>query len=251
MSWQTIGCATFTWDVREPMLELRSVRGGYGRINILDGISLEVHAGELLGILGHNGMGKTTLLRAIIGEVPIAAGELLWQGASISRLPMHRRARLGLGYVPQGRAIFGTLTVLENLRFAARNGSRDEVELVLAEFPMLRPLLQRQGGLLSGGEQQILALARCLCTRPRVMLLDEPTEGIQPSVIDQLIDLLARLRRRESLTIVLVEQNLDFLRELSDRILVLEKGRVTKSARVADPGAVESLITSAGFGETA
>ena len=233
------------------MLELRSVRGGYGRINILDGISLEVHAGELLGILGHNGMGKTTLLRAIIGEVPIAAGELLWQGASISRLPMHRRARLGLGYVPQGRAIFGTLTVLENLRFAARNGSRDEVELVLAEFPMLRPLLQRQGGLLSGGEQQILALARCLCTRPRVMLLDEPTEGIQPSVIDQLIDLLARLRRRESLTIVLVEQNLDFLRELSDRILVLEKGRVTKSARVADPGAVESLITSAGFGETA
>ena len=233
------------------MLELRSVRGGYGRINILDGISLEVHAGELLGILGHNGMGKTTLLRAIIGEVPIAAGELLWQGASISRLPMHRRVRLGLGYVPQGRAIFGTLTVLENLRFAARNGSRDEVELVLAEFPMLRPLLQRQGGLLSGGEQQILALARCLCTRPRVMLLDEPTEGIQPSVIDQLIDLLARLRRRESLTIVLVEQNLDFLRELSDRILVLEKGRVTKSARVADPGAVESLITSAGFGETA
>jgi branched-chain amino acid transport system ATP-binding protein/urea transport system ATP-binding protein len=233
------------------MLELRSVRGGYGRINILDGISFEVQAGELLGILGHNGMGKTTLLRAIIGEVPITNGDLLWQGASISRLPMHQRARLGLGYVPQGRAIFGTLTVLENLRFAARNGSRDEVESVLSDFPVLRPLLHRQGGLLSGGEQQILALARCLCTRPSVMLLDEPTEGIQPSVIDQLIDLLARLRRRESLTIVLVEQNLDFLRELSDRILVLEKGRVTNSARVTDSGAVESLITSAGFGETA
>jgi ABC-type branched-subunit amino acid transport system ATPase component len=232
------------------MLELRRVCAGYGRINILDEISLRVEAGELLGILGHNGMGKTTLLRAIIGEVPIAAGDLLWQDASILRLPMHRRARLGLGYVPQGRAIFGTLTVQDNLRFAARNGSRDEIERVLADFPMLRPLLRRQGGLLSGGEQQILALARCLCTRPSMMLLDEPTEGIQPSVVEQLIDLLARLRHRESLTIVLVEQNLDFLRELSDRILVLEKGRVTQSAGIANDSAVESLIQSAGFGET-
>lgn len=233
------------------MLELRSVCAGYGRINILDEVSLRVETGELLGILGHNGMGKTTLLRAIIGEVPIAAGDLLWQDASILRLPMHRRARLGLGYVPQGRAIFGTLTVQDNLRFAARNGSRDEVERVLVDFPMLRPLLRRQGGLLSGGEQQILALARCLCTRPSMMLLDEPTEGIQPSVVEQLIDLLARLRHRESLTIVLVEQNLDFLRELSDRILVLEKGRVTQSARITNDSAVESLIQSAGFGETA
>jgi ABC-type branched-subunit amino acid transport system ATPase component len=233
------------------MLELRRVCAGYGRINILDEISLRVEAGELLGILGHNGMGKTTLLRAIIGEVPIAAGDLLWQDASILRLPMHRRARLGLGYVPQGRAIFGTLTVQDNLRFAARNGSRDEIERVLADFPMLRPLLRRQGGLLSGGEQQILALARCLCTRPSMMLLDEPTEGIQPSVVEQLIDLLVRLRHRESLTIVLVEQNLDFLRELSDRILVLEKGRVTQSAGIANGSAVESLIQSAGFGETA
>jgi ABC-type branched-subunit amino acid transport system ATPase component len=232
------------------MLELRRVCAGYGRINILDEISLRVEAGELLGILGHNGMGKTTLLRAIIGEVQIAAGDLLWQDASILRLPMHRRARLGLGYVPQGRAIFGTLTVQDNLRFAARNGSRDEIERVLADFPMLRPLLRRQGGLLSGGEQQILALARCLCTRPSMMLLDEPTEGIQPSVVEQLIDLLARLRHRESLTIVLVEQNLDFLRELSDRILVLEKGRVTQSAGIANDSAVESLIQSAGFGET-
>jgi ABC-type branched-subunit amino acid transport system ATPase component len=233
------------------MLELRRVRAGYGRINILDEISLRVETGELLGILGHNGMGKTTLLRAIIGEVPIAAGDLFWKDASILRLPMHRRARLGLGYVPQGRAIFGTLTVQDNLRFAARNGSRDEIERVLVDFPMLRPLLRRQGGLLSGGEQQILALARCLCTRPSMMLLDEPTEGIQPSVVEQLIDLLARLRHRESLTIVLVEQNLDFLRELSDRILVLEKGRVTQTAGITNDSAVESLIQSAGFGETA
>ncbi|HVL59725.1 MAG TPA: ABC transporter ATP-binding protein [Burkholderiaceae bacterium] len=231
------------------MLELQGVRAGYGRINILDDVTLKVRDGERLGVLGHNGMGKTTLLRAIIGEIPLGAGELRWQGESIASLPTHRRARLGLGYVPQGRQIFPALTVLENLRFAAAGADAGTVDAVIEDFPRLRPLLDRQGGLLSGGEQQILALARCLCGRPRVMLLDEPTEGIQPSIIDEIAGVLEGLRRRGGLTVVLVEQNLDFLRALSDRIILLEKGRITRSASLSDASAVESLIEAAGFAE--
>ena len=190
------------------MLELQGVRGGYGRINILDGIALRVDDGEVLGVLGHNGMGKTTLMRAIVGEIAVTAGELRWQGESIARLPTHRRVARGIGYVPQGRRIF--------------------------------PLL-------SGGEQQILALARCLCTRPTLVLLDEPTEGIQPSIIEDMVLLLRSLRQRHRLSIVLVEQNLDFLRALSDRIVVLEKGRTVREARASDTAAMAALVESAEF----
>ncbi len=233
------------------MLELQGVRGGYGRINILDGIALRVDDGEVLGVLGHNGMGKTTLMRAIVGEIAVSAGELRWQGESIARLPTHRRVARGIGYVPQGRRIFPLLSVRENLLFAASvHGGRQAMQVVdevLADFPALPRLLDRPGGLLSGGEQQILALARCLCTRPKLVLLDEPTEGIQPSIIEDMVLLLRSLRQRHRLSIVLVEQNLDFLRALSDRIVVLEKGRTVREARASDTAAMAALVESAEF----
>jgi len=233
------------------VLELQGIRGGYGRINILEGVDLSVAEGEFAGVLGHNGMGKTTLMRAIVGEIPVTAGALRWQGRSLAGLPTHRRVVLGMGYVPQGRRIFPLLSVRENLLFAASvNGAREAarvVDEVLADFPALPRLLERPGGLLSGGEQQILALARCLCTRPRLVLLDEPTEGIQPSIIEDMVVLLRTLRQRHRLSVVLVEQNLDFLRALSDRIVVLEKGRIVREAHASDAAAMAALIASAEF----
>lgn len=231
------------------MLALHELRAGYGRIPILDGVTLDVAPGELLGVLGHNGMGKTTLLRTIIGELPATQGSVRFDGADITRLPAHRRARLGIGYVPQGRRIFPALSVRENLRFAAqasRNGD-GIIERVLAELPALVRLLDRQGASLSGGEQQILALARCLCTAPRLVLLDEPTEGIQPSIVEQMVGLLRGLHRAQGLTIVLVEQNLDFLRALAERVAVLEKGRITHVVDTKEAGAAQSLSELAGF----
>lgn len=233
------------------VLELKDIRGGYGRINILDSISLRVSDQEVIGVLGHNGMGKTTLMRAIVGEIPMTAGDLRWQGESLAREPTHRRVTRGIGYVPQGRRIFPLLSVRENLLFAASvHGSRQAaavVDEVLSDFPALPRLLDRQGGLLSGGEQQILALARCLCTRPKLVLLDEPTEGIQPSIIEEMVVLLRALQRRHELSIVLVEQNLDFLRALSDRIVVLEKGRIVREAHATDTAAMVALVESAEY----
>ncbi len=234
-----------------PMLELQALQAGYGRISILNEVALEVAQGELLGVLGHNGMGKTTLMRAIIGEIAATRGTIRFDGTELTRLPSHRRARLGIGYVPQGRRIFPALTVRENLRFAAQaSRAGDEViERVLAELPALVRLLDRQGGLLSGGEQQILALARCLCTEPRLVLLDEPTEGIQPSIVEQMVELLRSLHRSRGLTIVLVEQNLDFVHALAERVAVLEKGRITHVVDAKDPQAVQTLHELAGFSQ--
>lgn len=233
------------------MLTLSGVRGGYGLINVLDGIDLDIKAGEIAGVLGHNGMGKTTLMRAVMGEVQVTGGEMLWLGQSLLGMPTHRRAALGLGYVPQGRRIFPQLTVRENLQFAAvcRHGVKADqvVDDVLEEFPALLCLLDRPGGALSGGEQQLLALARCLCTGPRLVLLDEPTEGIQPSIIDSMVGLLKGWRERRGLSIVLVEQHLDFLRALCDRIVLLDKGRVVREAHSGDAVAIDALAGATGL----
>jgi branched-chain amino acid transport system ATP-binding protein len=211
------------------MLDVQGLRTGYGRIPILNGVSFSVNEGEFIGILGHNGMGKTTLLKTVVGQLPATAGSIRFGGAEIARAPSYRRARLGLGYVPQGRQIFPGLSVLDNMRMgAASAGLGDDVlDRVIDSLPRLKPILGRAGGVLSGGEQQILALARCLCGQPKLILLDEPTEGIQPSIIEEIIEILLGLKKRSGLTVVLVEQNLEFIRRLSDRVLIIQKGRIT------------------------
>jgi branched-chain amino acid transport system ATP-binding protein len=230
------------------MLAVTDLAAAYGRIQILNGISFAVAEREFVGILGHNGMGKTTLLKTLIGAVRATDGQVRFEGRDVTAVPAYQRARLGIGYVPQGREIFPTLSVLENLRMAtAVLGAADAevIEPVLEDFPRLKPLLDRPGGALSGGEQQLLALARCLCGRPRLILLDEPTEGIQPSIIEEIVERLTMLRDRRGLTVVLVEQNLDFIRALSQRVLIIQKGRITQEVtpeRLADATVVSEFI---------
>jgi branched-chain amino acid transport system ATP-binding protein len=212
------------------MLRINDLRAAYGRIPILHGISFDVKDREFVGILGHNGMGKTTLLKALIGLLRATGGRIEFEGKEITREPAFRRNRLGMGYVPQGREIFPNLTVLDNLRIGFAMHKVNEAEIIettLQEFPRLKPLLDRVGGVLSGGEQQILALARALCGNPRLLLLDEPTEGIQPSIVEEIIDILKSLRDKRGLTIVLVEQNLEFIAALSQRVLIIQRGQIT------------------------
>jgi branched-chain amino acid transport system ATP-binding protein len=217
------------------MLDVQGLRTGYGRIPILNGIAFTVNEGEFVGILGHNGMGKTTLLRALMGFLPATAGSVSFAGTDVTAFEPYRRARLGLGYVPQGREIFPGLSVYDNLRMGCSkqpdSSETATIEAVLEEFPRLKSLLDRPGSALSGGEQQLLAIARCLCGGPRLILLDEPTEGIQPSIIDEIVETLLRLRDKSGLTMILVEQNLDFIAALSQRILVIQKGRITQEVK--------------------
>jgi branched-chain amino acid transport system ATP-binding protein len=213
------------------MLQVENAHAGYGRIPVLSGINFTVAEQEVVGVLGHNGMGKTTLLKTLIGQIPLTRGTIRFGDVDISQMSSFRRARAGIGYVPQGRAIFPNLTVRENLRMGfIEDGVHSEdntVKDVLARFPRLDPIIDRMGGALSGGEQQILALARCLCGRPKLLLLDEPTEGIQPSIIEEILGILIGLHRHQGLAIIVVEQNLDFVRGLSNRVLLIEKGTIT------------------------
>ena len=217
------------------MLEVAELRSGYDGIPVLNGLSLIVREREFVGILGHNGMGKTTLLRTLIGILPATSGEIRFQGALIAQDPPYRRARAGIGYVPQGRGIFPGLTVRDNLRFAAvAVGRSDNLAAILGEFPRLTALLDRPGSALSGGEQQLLAIARALIQEPKIVLLDEPTEGIQPSIIEEIVDLLKLLRLRRGLTLLLVEQNIDFIKALSDRVLLIQKGTILHELATKD-----------------
>ena len=211
-------------------LAVSDLHSGYGRIPILAGVTLDAAEGGTFGILGHNGMGKTTLLRTLMGYLPTTAGSVQVGGRDVTRFAPAARARLGIGYVPQGREIFTTLSVAENLQMGClrRPDAGATITAILQDFPRLTRLLDRPGGALSGGEQQLLALARCLCGDPGLIFLDEPTEGIQPSIIEEMVETLQAVRRRRGLTIVLVEQNLGFITALSDRILILQKGRVTR-----------------------
>ncbi|NPU64203.1 ATP-binding cassette domain-containing protein [Bradyrhizobium sp. 83012] len=213
------------------LLEVKGLKSGYGRIPILFGVDLAVADGEYLGILGHNGMGKTTALRTLMGHLPTTDGSVVFAGKTITHLKPHERSRLGIGLVPQGREIFPDLSVMENLRMglaAAPKEDRGVIDTVLQDFPRLVRLLDRRGGALSGGEQQLLALARCLCTKPKLILLDEPTEGIQPSIIEEIIETLLALKTRWKMSLIVVEQNLEFITSLSDRILHIQKGRITE-----------------------
>tara|TARA_B100001765_G_scaffold173874_1_gene116669 strand:- start:1071 stop:1784 length:714 start_codon:yes stop_codon:yes gene_type:complete len=208
------------------LLEIHDLQAAYGPVPILHKIDMHVEQGEFIGVLGHNGMGKTTLLRALMGFVTTTGGSIKYQDQEIRRLATYRRARMGMSLVPQGREIFPNLTVQENLTVGAlgKNVSLDRIDETLEFFPRLRTLLDRRGGALSGGEQQILAIARCLCNQPTLVLLDEPTEGVQPSIIDEISEVLQELQAKQNLTIVIVEQNLDFIVGLAARIYTISRG---------------------------
>ncbi len=232
------------------LLAIERLHAGYGRIPILQGIDMSVEKGSFTGVLGHNGMGKTTLMRTIMGQITPTAGRIVLGGQDITRLSTHGRAALGLAYVPQGREIFSSLTVEENLQMGLlgkrdRAEQRATLERILEELPRLKPILTRSGGVLSGGEQQILAIARSLCTEPSLLILDEPTEGIQPSIIDEIIDILHGLRESRALTVLLVEQKLDFIEALADGTFVIQRGVITGTltpAEMSDPETVREFV---------
>jgi len=210
------------------MLEVENLHSGYGRVSILSGVSFSVNRGEIVGVLGHNGMGKTTLLRTLIGELSASAGVIRFQGRDITRARAAARSRAGIGYVPQGQGVFPGLTVRENLRMGEISAAGPSaLSELLERFPILQRLLNRQARTLSGGERQVLALARCLAGRPSLVLLDEPSDGVQPSIVDDIAVQLQALLNAWSLTILLVEQDLKLVAALAKRVFVMQKGRIT------------------------
>jgi len=219
------------------MLKVEGVDLHYGAAQALRGVSLEVPTGEITAVLGRNGVGKTTLLRAVAGHQPISAGSITWNGTPLNGLAPYQRARLGLALVPQGREIFPLLTVRENLQtgFALLKRAERRIEEEIFElFPVLKTMLNRRGGDLSGGQQQQLAIARALVMRPKLLILDEPTEGIQPSVIKDIGRAISYLRTKGEMAILLVEQYFEFARDLADRYAVMERGQIVLSGSRAE-----------------
>ena len=212
---------------RGPILAVADLHTAYGLSRVLFGVSLRVAPGECVCLLGRNGVGKTTTMRSIMGLTPPSSGRVVWKGRDITREAPFRAAALGIGFVPEDRRIFADLTVWENLDVAARRARSDgfTIERVFDLFPALRELRDRSGGFLSGGEQQMLTIARTLMGNPELLLLDEPSEGLAPLVVDHLQEQIARLKS-DGLTILLAEQNVDFSLNLADRVYVLEKGRI-------------------------
>lgn len=212
------------------MLDVQKVDQFYGSSHTLRGISLTVKRGECMALLGRNGVGKTTLLKCLMGVQSIASGSISFEGADISKLAPHARAKMGMAYVPQGREIFARLTVEENILMgmATKSSSqaRDIQEDIFELFPIFRTMLSRRGGDLSGGQQQQLAIARALVAQPKLIIFDEPTEGIQPSIIKDIGRVINLLRNRGDIAILLCEQYFDFARELADRFVVLSRGEV-------------------------
>ena len=211
------------------MLELHDVHAVYGRSHVLHGVTLSARAGEVVSLLGRNGAGKSTTLKAIVGLVEVTRGDIVLDGRALRGLPTHAISRAGIGWVPEDRRIFGDLTVRENLMVgeagAAESARAWNLERVFALFPKLAELARQRGGSLSGGEQQMLTIARTLMTGPRLLLLDEPSEGLAPVVVKALADNIAALKR-EGLTILLSEQNLAFARRVADRAYIIEKGEI-------------------------
>jgi len=208
------------------MLELDAVNAGYGRAQVLRDLSLKVEAGEILCLLGRNGAGKTTTMQAIMGLLPLMSGRVVLDGAEVSRLPPHEVPRHGIGYIPQGRRLFSGLTVAQNLEIGlrVRGSGKDVLEEVLDLFPRLRERMDQKAQTLSGGEQQMLATARALCLRPKALLLDEPTEGLQPSMIEAIRQVIVKMRAA-GVAILLVEQRVDAVLSVADRVAFIENGR--------------------------
>ena len=218
------------------MLDVQAIDLHYGAAQALRGVSLQAKVGEVTCVLGRNGVGKTSLLDALAGQQPVSAGSIVWEGEDATRLKPYERARRGIAYVPQGREIFPLLTVEENLKSGFAPLPRDQRGIpddVFSLFPVLHDMLRRRGGDLSGGQQQQLAIGRALVMRPRLLLLDEPTEGIQPSIIKDIGRAITYLRGLGKMAIVLVEQYLDFASELGDRFVVMDRGAIVYSSEKA------------------
>jgi urea transport system ATP-binding protein len=219
------------------MLEVRSLDVAYGESQVLWDVSLDVPAGTVVCLMGRNGVGKTTLLKSIMGLLPVRAGRVSFDGTDLGGRRPEERAACGIGYVPQGREIFPNLTVQENLRMgllgSRRNGHGDPLEPVFDLFPKLKTLLGRKGGVLSGGEQQQLAIARVLLARPKLLLMDEPTEGIQPSVIDQIEEAIERIKG-QGISVLLVEQYLEFAWRLASVYAIMRKGTIVSTGATRD-----------------
>jgi urea transport system ATP-binding protein len=218
-------------------LAIRTIDLHYGAAQALYGVSIEARPGRITAVLGRNGVGKSSTLRAVMGVNSTSSGEIVFDNDVLRKVPPHRRARLGIGYVPQGREIFPLLTVRENLETGyagLKRGEKTIPNYIFTLFPVLKSMLGRRGGDLSGGQQQQLAIGRALVTRPKVLVLDEPTEGIQPSIIKDIGRALHFLRNEKGMTILLVEQYLDFCREIADDIYIMDRGRIMYSGPSAD-----------------
>ena len=211
----------------EPLLEIVGVTAGYSRTMVLFDVDVSIPVGGGAAIMGHNGAGKTTLLRVAVGLIPVKSGKVLLAGEDITKMAPNKRVKRGLGYVPQGQLCFPQMTTLENLQLVTT--VRSEIDEVLDTFPVLTDLLSRPAGLLSGGQRQQLSIARTLLTKPRLLILDEPTEGIQPTVVADIEQVIVDLTKRGDLTVLLVEQHVGFALRSTDRYYVLESGRITGS----------------------
>jgi urea transport system ATP-binding protein len=233
------------------LLNLRSVDAAYGKGQVLWDVAFDLDKGDSATVLGRNGVGKTTLMKTIMGQVAATSGHLYWHGDDVTAMGPHQRARAGIGFVPQGRHVFPHLTVQENLEvglsaLAGKNiaGPRKVPDMVYELFPKLTEIAHRKAGVLSGGEQQQLAIGRALAGQPELLLLDEPTEGIQPNIVQQIEDALLRVRKELGVAILIVEQNLDFAWSFAERYFVMQRGRIVKEGRTATTPAsdVASLI---------
>jgi branched-chain amino acid transport system ATP-binding protein len=224
-------------------LRLDGVDAYYGDAHVLKDVALEVASGEILGLLGRNGAGKTTTLRAIMGFVRPRAGRITLDGADLGRVPTHEIPRRGIAYVPQGRRLFTELTVEENLTIGllVRGGGAETLEPVLDLFPVLRDRLRQRAGTLSGGQQQMLATARALCARPAIMLMDEPSEGLMPTLVDRLLDTITKLKA-QGVGVLLVEQKVDAVLRIADRVALIENGRIVRQATPAELAAEPDVL---------
>lgn len=226
----------------EPLLTFKNVSVGYNKVTIIDKISFELKEGQKLGILGRNGVGKTTLMKGAIGLLPISSGKIFLQEQDITKMTADKRSNEGIAYVPQGREIFSDLTVKENLQMGGisflkkhRDSSLEQqIKKVLKFFPDLIQHMNRKGGVLSGGQQQQLAIARALMADPRILLLDEPTDGIQPNVVQKLVETLNLIQKELNVSLILVEQNLAFSKQIIDHFMIIQKGNIVSSGNTAD-----------------
>jgi len=228
------------------MLKLNNYNVAYGQSRVISDMNLEIGEGEIISLVGRNGMGKTTLLKSLIGMVPHESGQILLDGKDISDQQSHERVASGIGFVPQGRMIFSTMTVTENIVTGLTTTGEKKVPEDLYElFPVLKEMGKRRGGNLSGGQQQQLAIARALASRPKLLVLDEPTEGIQPSIIREMAQTLRRIRDERGLTILVSEQVLSFALDVSDKVMVIEKGDIVhqESSAEADQKKIAAYLS--------